>query len=63
MIVVNILQKTDHFAHQQRIKLFNTQTIKKLNNDVFSYVNKNDQFFRKKTKIDENSNKKMTIEK
>ena len=49
-------QKTDHFAQQQRIKLLNTQTMKRFNNDVFSNVNKKDQFL-PKTKIDENFNK------
>ena len=57
LIVVKILQKVDHFARQQRIKLLNTQIIKRLNNDVFSNVNKNDQFLQR-TKIDENSDKR-----
>ena len=32
LIVVKILQKIDYFAQLQRVKLFNTQTLKKLNN-------------------------------
>ena len=36
--------------------------MKKLNNDVFSNVNKNDQFSQK-TKIDENLTKTITTEK
>ena len=57
LIVVKTLQKINYFAQQQRIKLFNTQIIQKLNNDIFSNVNKNDQFSQK-TKIDENFDKK-----
>ena len=56
LIVVKILQKTDYFVQQQRINLFNTQIMKRLNNDVFLNVNRNDQFLQK-AKIDENSNK------
>ena len=47
---------------QQRVKLLNTQIMKKMNNDVFSNVNKNDQSSQK-TKIDENSDKRITTEK
>ena len=36
--------------------------MKKMSNDVFSNANKNDQFSQK-TKIDENSDKKMTTKK
>ena len=57
LIIVKILQEVDHFAQQQRIKLFNTQTMKRLNIDVFSNVNTNDQFLQR-TKINENSEEK-----
>ena len=57
LIVVKILAKTNYFAQQQRIKLFNTQTIKRISNDVFLNVNKDDQFSQK-TKIDKNFDKK-----
>ena len=43
LIVVKIMQKIDHFARQQRIKLLNSQTMKKrLNIDVSAKVNKNE---------------------
>ena len=55
LIVVKRMQKTAHFARQQRIKLLNTQTLKKrLNNDVFAKVNKNKN---DSQKIDENFDK------
>ena len=55
-IVAKIMQKIDHFTRQQRVKLLNTQTMKKrLNNDVSAKVNKNEN---QSQKIDENSNKK-----
>ena len=55
LIVVKIMQKIDHFARQQRIKLLNSQIMKKrLNIDVFAKINKNkDQF----QKIDKNFDK------
>ena len=56
LIAIKILQKTDYFAQQQRVKLFNTQIMKKLSKEVFSNVNRNYQFSQK-TKIDENSYK------
>ena len=62
LIVVQSLQKTDHFAQQQRIKLFNTQIIKRLNKVVFSNTNKNDQFSQK-TKLTKILTKKITTEK
>ena len=55
LIVVKIMQKVDHFARQQRIKLLNTQIMKKrLSNDVSAKVNRNEGQFQK---IDENSDK------
>ena len=57
LIVVKILQKTNHLAQQQRIKLFNTQIMKRLDNNVFSNVNRNNQFSQK-TIIDGNFDKK-----
>ena len=57
LIVVKILHKIDYFAQHQRVKLFKTQIMKKLNNDVFSNVNRNDQFSQK-TEIDDNSDEK-----
>ena len=46
LIVVRIMQEIDYFARQQRIKLFNTQTMKKrLNNDIFAKTNKNKNQF------------------
>ena len=58
LIVVKILQETDHITRQQRIKLLNTQIIKRMSNDVFSKINRNDNQFLQKTKIDKNSAKK-----
>ena len=55
LIVVKIMQKIDHFTRQQRIKLLNSQTMKKrLNIDVSAKTNKNESQFQK---IDENSDK------
>ena len=46
LIVVKIMQKIDHFARQQRIKLLNSQIMKKrLNIDVSAKVNKNENQF------------------
>ena len=46
LILVEIMQKIDHFARQQRIKLLNSQIIKKrLNNDVSAKANKNESQF------------------
>ena len=57
------MQKIDHFARDQRIKLLNTQTMKKqLNNDVSVKVNRDESQFSMK-KIDENFDKKVTTEK
>ena len=43
LIVVKIMQEIDYFARQQRIKLLNSQTLKKRsNNDVSAKVNKNE---------------------
>ena len=50
------MQKIDHFARQQRIKLLNSQIMKKrLNIDVSAKVNKNENQIQK---TDENSDKK-----
>ena len=55
LIVVKIMQEVDHFARQQRVKLLNTQTIKKrLNNDVSAKINRDKN---QSQKIDENSDK------
>ena len=40
-MVIKIWQKTDYFARQQRVKLFNTQIIKKSNNEIFSKIDEN----------------------
>ena len=51
------MQEIDHFARQQRIKLFNSQTMKKrLNNDVSAKANRTENQSSLK-KIDENSDK------
>ena len=42
LIGVKILQEIDYFTQQQRVKLFNTQTIKRFDNDVFLNVNRDD---------------------
>ena len=55
LIVVKIMQEIDHFARQQRVKLLNSQIMKKrLNIDVSAKVNKNENQFQK---TDENSDK------
>ena len=55
LILVKIMQEIDHFARQQRVKLLNSQTMKKrLNIDVSAKVNKNENQFQK---TDENSDK------
>ena len=46
LIVVKIMQKIDYFARQQRVKLLNSQIMKKrLNIDVFTKINKNESQF------------------
>ena len=62
LIVVKILQKSNHFAQQQRVKLLKTKTVKKLNNDVFSNANRINQFCRKR-KLTKILTKKMITEK
>ena len=55
LIVVKIMQKIDHFARQQRVKLLNSQIMKKrLNIDVSAKINRNKN---QSQKIDENFDK------
>ena len=58
LIVVKIMQEIDHFARQERVKLLNSQTMKKrLDIDVSAKINRNENQSSLK-KIDENFDKK-----